>query len=61
MASPIVGATKSEYLDDAAAALAVTLTGEDIAWLEEPYAPRLIVGAIDRNPPQGVMLLGEKK
>ena len=61
VASPIVGAMKSEYLDDAAAALAVTLTGEDIAWLEEPYAPRLIVGAIDRNPPQGVMLLGEKK
>ncbi len=59
--SPIVGATKAGYLDDAAAALAVKLTGEDIAYLEELYLPHRIVGAIDRNPPQGVMLLDEKK
>lgn len=37
VASPIVGATKAQYLDDAAAALNVTLTDEDIAYLEEPY------------------------
>lgn len=60
-ASPIVGATKAQYLDDAAGALSVTLTPEDIAYLEEPYVPHRIVGAIDRNPPQGVMLLDEKK
>ena len=41
------------------AALAVKLTEEDIAYLEEPYLPHRIVGAIDRNPPQGVMLLDE--
>ena len=41
--------------------LAVRLTDEDIAYLEEPYAPHRIVGAIDCNPPQGVMLLDEKK
>ena len=34
---------------------------EDIACLEKPYLPHRIVGAIDRNPPQGVMLLDEKK
>ena len=56
-----MGATKAQYLDDAAAALNVTLTDEDIACLEKPYLPHRIVGAIDRNPPQGVMLLDEKK
>lgn len=61
VASPIVGATRAAYLDDAAAALEVKLTAEDIAWLEEPYLPHRIVGAIDRNPPQGVLLLDEKK
>lgn len=61
VASPIVGATKAQYLDDAAGALSISLTPEDIAYLEEPYIPHRIVGAIDRNPPQGVMLLDEKK
>ena len=61
VALPIVGATKAKYLDDAAAALSVRLTAGDIAYLEEPYAPHRIVGAIDHNPPQGVMLLDEKK
>ena len=59
--SPIVGATKARYLDDAAGALDVTLNSEEIAFLEEPYLPHRIVGAIDRNPPQGVVLLDEKK
>ena len=61
VASPIVGATKARYLDDAAGALAVRLTDEDLACLEEPYVPHRIVGTIDHNPPQGVMLLDEKK
>lgn len=60
VASPIVGATKSRYLNDAAAALDVKLTDEDVAYLEEPYLPHRIVGAIDRNPSQGVFLLDEK-
>ena len=61
VAAPIVGATKARYLDDAADALAVTLTAEDIAYLEEPYLPHRVVGAIDHNPADGVMLLDEKK
>ena len=61
VASPIVGATKARYLDDAAGALAMTLTDEEVACLEEPYLPHRIVGAIDRNPLQGVVLLDEKK
>ena len=61
IASPIVGATKARYLDDAAGALELRLTPEDVAYLEEPYLPHRIVGAIDRNPPDGTVLLDEKK
>ena len=61
VASPIIGATKARYLDDAAGALAVKLTAEDIAYLEEPYLPHRVVGAIDKNPADGVILLDEKK
>lgn len=61
VASPIVGATKVSYLDDAAGALGVKLTKDDMAYLEELYMPHSIVGAIDHNLPEGVMLLDEKK
>ena len=61
VASPIVGATKARYLDDAAGALEVHLTPEEIAALEEYYVPHPVVGAIKQNPPQGVVLLDEKK
>ena len=61
VASPIVGATKARYLDDAAEALSIKLTDEEVAWLEEPYVPHRIVGAIDHNPAEGVILLDEKK
>ena len=50
VASPIVGATKARYLDDAAGALAVRLTEEELSYLEELYRPHPIVGAIDHNP-----------
>lgn len=59
--SPIIGATKQTYLDEAAGAFDIRLTKKDIAYLEEPYVPHPIVGAIDKNPPQGVLLLDEKK
>lgn len=61
VAAPIIGATKAQYLDDAAGALQVQLTPEEVAYLEEMYVPHPIVGAIDKNPEQGVMLLDEKK
>ncbi|WP_279083810.1 aldo/keto reductase [Gilliamella apis] len=44
--SPIIGATKTQYLDDAVGALKVSLTKEDIAYLEELYLPHRIVGAL---------------
>ncbi|MGN0508087.1 MAG: aldo/keto reductase, partial [Ruminococcus sp.] len=61
VASPIIGATKPSYLDDAVGALSVKLSNEDISFLEDPYLPHRIVGAIDSNPPDGVILLDEKK
>lgn len=44
--SPIIGATKAKYFDDAVGAFDVKLTDEDIAFLEEPYVPHKIVGAL---------------
>jgi aryl-alcohol dehydrogenase-like predicted oxidoreductase len=42
--APIVGATKLNHLDDAVAAVAVRLTADEIAALEEPYVPHAVVG-----------------
>ena len=42
--APIVGATKPHHLPDAAAAVDVQLTEDEIRALEEPYTPRLPAG-----------------
>jgi aryl-alcohol dehydrogenase-like predicted oxidoreductase len=42
--APIVGATRLEQLDDALAALTLTLSPEDVAELEAPYVPHAVVG-----------------
>ena len=60
VASPIIGATKSDYLDDAAGALNIKLTNEDVAYLEEMYVPHPVIGALNQNPPQGVILVDKK-
>lgn len=46
IASPVVGATKEKYLDDAAGAFDVRLTAEDIAAIDEFYSPHAVVGAL---------------
>jgi aryl-alcohol dehydrogenase-like predicted oxidoreductase len=38
--APLVGATKPSHVDDAVAALDITLTDEEVAALEAPYTPR---------------------
>lgn len=48
--APIIGATKASHFDDAVGAFHVKLTQEDIAYLEEPYVPHKIIGAINQNP-----------
>jgi aryl-alcohol dehydrogenase-like predicted oxidoreductase len=42
--APIVGATKLEHLQDALAAEQLKLTDDEIARLEEPYAPHPVLG-----------------
>lgn len=44
--SPIVGATKTQYLDDAVGALLVSLSDDEITYLEELYVAHPIVGAL---------------
>ena len=41
VAAPIVGTLKEKHIDDAIAALSVSLTGEEVARLEAPYTPRM--------------------
>ena len=42
MTAPIVGASKMEHLDQAIAALDITLSEEEIRQLEEPYEPHTV-------------------
>jgi 1-deoxyxylulose-5-phosphate synthase len=42
--APIVGATKLRHLEDAIAAVEVTLSGAEVARLEAPYRPHPILG-----------------
>ncbi|QHT59442.1 aldo/keto reductase [Paenibacillus lycopersici] len=42
--SPIIGATKPGHLDDAAAALSLALTADEIRELEELYVPHPVLG-----------------
>ncbi|WP_341348700.1 aldo/keto reductase [Paenibacillus sp. FSL H3-0469] len=44
VAAPIVGATRMSHLEDAAAAVSVILTDEEIRRLEEPYVPHPVMG-----------------
>ena len=43
---PIIGATKLSHLEDAVPALSVKLEPEEIAFLEEPYVPHKVIGAV---------------
>ena len=49
--SPVVGATKPHHVDGAVAAVDLELSADDIAYLEEPYAPHAIVGVMAQNKP----------
>ncbi|MCL4872155.1 MAG: aldo/keto reductase [Anaerolineae bacterium] len=42
--APIVGMSKMSQLEDAVAALTLSLSPDDIRYLEEPYHPRTILG-----------------
>jgi aryl-alcohol dehydrogenase (NADP+) len=42
--APIIGATKPNHIDDAVAAVDLTLSDDEIAKLEEPYVPHPVAG-----------------
>ncbi len=44
--APIIGATKISHLEEAVGALDVKLSPEEVAYLEEPYIPHRVVGAL---------------
>lgn len=46
VSAPIIGATKLNHLEDAAAAISIKLTDEEILFLEEPYAPHPVKGFV---------------
>ena len=47
--APIVGATSVPHFDDAVKAVDFNLTDQDAAYLEEPYMPHTIVGAVGKE------------
>ena len=49
VASPVVGATKLHHIEGAAKAVDLTLTGDELAYLEEPYVPHPLAGVMAQN------------
>ncbi|HIU77793.1 MAG TPA: aldo/keto reductase [Candidatus Pelethocola excrementipullorum] len=49
--APVVGATKFHHIEGAANAVNVSLSGEEVAYLEEPYVPHKLVGVMAQNTP----------
>ena len=46
VAAPIVGATKASHFEDAVNAVNLELSADDVGYLEEPYKPHAISGAL---------------
>ena len=47
--APIVGMTKPEQIEGAVKAVDLTLSAEELAYLEEPYIPHRLVGVMAQN------------
>lgn len=47
--APVVGATKLHHIEGAARAVELSLTPEEIQYLEEPYVPHRLVGVMAQN------------
>ncbi|MBD5560681.1 MAG: aldo/keto reductase [Clostridia bacterium] len=50
--APVVGSTKVPQIQNAAKAVDLELTPEQISYLEEPYVPHRLVGVMDFNRPR---------
>lgn len=51
VSAPVVGTTKLHHIEDAAKAVNLTLTADELAFLEEPYLPHMLVGVMAQNTP----------
>jgi aryl-alcohol dehydrogenase-like predicted oxidoreductase len=49
--SPVVGATKLSHIEGAAKAVNLSLSKDEISYLEEPYIPHKLVGVMAQNTP----------
>lgn len=47
--APVVGATKLHHIEGAAKSVELTLTANELAFLEEPYVPHNLVGVMAQN------------
>ena len=47
--APVVGATKFSHIDGAVAAVELSLSQEELAYLEQPYLPHALVGVMAQN------------
>lgn len=54
VAAPIVGATKVPHFDAAVRAVDLSLSAEDVTYLEAPYKAHEIVGALARTDSNGI-------
>ncbi|MEQ9915400.1 aldo/keto reductase [Pectobacterium aroidearum] len=50
--APVVGATKKHHIDGAVKAVDLTLSDDEIRYLEESYQPHKLVGVMAQNTPQ---------
>lgn len=50
--APVVGATKKHHIDGAVKAVDLTLSDDEIRYLEESYQPHRLVGVMAQNTPQ---------
>lgn len=64
--SPVVGMTKFHHIEGAVKAVDLSLTSEELAYLEEAYVPHRLVGVMAQNTPEAsrekhVWSVGEQK
>ena len=50
--SPVVGATKVHHIEGAVKAVDLSLTEEELHYLEEPYVPHALSGVMAQNKPE---------
>lgn len=66
VASPVVGMTKFHHVEDAVKVVDLSLTSEEMAYLEEAYVPHRLVGVMAQNTKEAsgekhVWSVGEQK